>query len=298
MRILLVNEEDYVRNAISHILMYDGHEVTEASSGREAFDLFFSAPFPLIIADLNLADMDGLELTRKIKDISQESEVIIITSSSSIDSAVEAMRSGAYDYLIKNFEDFELINDKVKRAAEKIRLNRENRELMEKLKQAHKGLQEEFRSLSTLAMRDSESGLYNSEYFQERLLIELKRSKRHNHKFSLLFIDLEPFIRYSEEHKGERNGIGDVGKCFKETLRRTDVIIRYSDDKMVVLLPETPKDGAYTVVEKLRKAEEESPCFGDEQYSMSRVTINIGVSTYPEDGEEGTDLLRSAIAVL
>ncbi len=293
MRILLVNEEDYLRNSLSQILSYDGHDITEASSGEEALETFREKTFPLVITDINLTDIGGVELLKKVKETDRDTEVILITSFASLETAITAIRNGAYDYLIKNFEDFELISDVVNRAAEKIRLSAENRKLVKELEKKREELEFDNKKLSDLAMIDDESGLFNQDYFQERLIVEIKRSVRHDHQFSLLFIDLLPFIEYSSAF-GDENVIWKLGDCLKKRLRRTDVVTRFSDDKFIVLLPETPKDGANSVIGKLRKVEEEFPCLGDEKNSMKRVMINAGVSTFPDDGEDGVVLLKRA----
>jgi diguanylate cyclase (GGDEF)-like protein len=294
MRILVVNEEDYLRNSLSQILSYDGHDITEASSGEEAIESFGKGPFPVVITDINLTDLDGVDLLKKVKEIDQDTEVILITNFASLASAVMAIRSGAYDYLVKNFEDFELISDVVKRAAEKIRLSQENRKLIRKLDKRREELEFDNGRLSDLAMIDEESSLFNQDYFQERLYVEIKRSARHAHQFSLLFIDLAPFIEYSNIIGGDENVLHKLGNCLKSRLRRTDVVTRFSDDKFIVLLPETPRDGAHCVIEKLRKVEDEFPCQEDQDLSMKKVTVNIGISTFPEDGEDGVVLLKQA----
>ncbi len=294
MRLLIVNEEDYLRNSLSQILSYDGHEITEASSGEEALEAFRKRSFPLVITDINLTDLSGVELLKQVKEIDQDTEVILITSFASLETAITALRNGAYDYLIKNFEDFELISDVVNRAAEKIRLSEENRELVKKLAKKREELEFDNRKLSDLAMIDDESGLHNKDYFQEKLFMEIKRSKRHGHQFSLLFIDLTPFIGYSKEPGDDNNVIYELGDHVMSKLRRTDIVTRFSNDKLIVLLPETPKDGARCVVGKLRKIEEEFPCTVDNEQSMSRIKINTGISTFPDDGEDGVLLLKHA----
>lgn len=293
MRILLANDEDYLRSALSDVLKHDGHEVTEVSGG-EALDIFIDNPFPLVIADINMVDLNGIELLKKVKKINPDTEVIVTTSFASLNTAMSALRNGAYDYLIKNFEDFELISDVVSRAEEKIRLHQENRALIEKLRQQNEEFEKNNAIFSTLAMIDKESGLYNQDYFQERLAVELKRSRRHGHPFSLLFFDLKPFVDYAKKLGDNNNVIHELGGCLRSQLRRTDVIMRFNDDTIVVILPETPKDGAFCVVEKLRRVEEKFPCLGDEEHSMVRVHIHIGLATFPEDGEDNIALLKCA----
>ncbi len=293
MRILLANDEGYLRSVLSDVLKHDGHEVTDVSGG-EALDIFVDNPFPLVIADINMVDLNGIELLKKVKKSNPGTEVIVTTNFASLDTAMSALRNGAYDYLIKNFEDFELISDVVSRAEEKIRLHQENKTLIEQLREQNEELERTNAIFSNLAMIDEESGLYNQDYFQERLVVELKRSRRHGHQFSLLFIDMKPFVHYAEKLGDTNNVIHELGGCLRSQLRRTDVIMRFNDDTVVVIIPETPKNGALCVVEKMRRVEEKFPCRGDEERSMVRVDFYIGLATFPEDGEDSTVLVQCA----
>lgn len=133
-RILVVDDEQSVRNIISQVLRDDGFTVTEAADGEEAMAAFEEKPFHLVITDIVMPKVDGIELLEKIKKWNPETQVIIITSHASLDTAIQALRCGAYDYLFKPFEDINLISAVTKRAIEKIRLISENRMLLAKLK--------------------------------------------------------------------------------------------------------------------------------------------------------------------
>ncbi len=133
-RILVVDDEQSVRKVLSQVLRDDGFTVTEAADGEEAIAAFEEKPFHLVITDIVMPGVDGIELLEKIKKRNPETQVIIITSHASMDTAIQALRCGAYDYLFKPFEDINLISAVTKRAIEKIRLTSENRQLLAKLK--------------------------------------------------------------------------------------------------------------------------------------------------------------------
>jgi DNA-binding NtrC family response regulator len=109
-RILVVEDEDTLRRIITEVLREDGHEVAEAASAEEGLRLFKEDSFPLVITDVMLGKMTGLEMLKEIKLVSPETLVVIMTSHASLDIAVDALRSGAYDFLTKPFEDIELIS--------------------------------------------------------------------------------------------------------------------------------------------------------------------------------------------
>jgi signal transduction histidine kinase len=132
--ILVVDDEDAVRTVLSNVLQDDGFKVSEANSGEAALKLFKQRVFDLVISDIVMPGMNGIELLEKIKHLNPATEVIIITSHASLDTAVQALRCGAYDYLFKPFGDINLISAVTQRAIEKIRLTAENRRLLAKLK--------------------------------------------------------------------------------------------------------------------------------------------------------------------
>jgi YesN/AraC family two-component response regulator len=140
-RILIVDDEAGVRKVLEQVLQESGFEVTLAVDGREALKLFEENPFPLVITDLVMPEMDGIELLQSIKRLDPDTQVIIITSYASVETAVEALRCGAYDYLFKPFENIELVSAAARRALERIELENENRRLLAKLQDQKRELE-------------------------------------------------------------------------------------------------------------------------------------------------------------
>jgi DNA-binding NtrC family response regulator len=103
--ILIVDDDDLIRSFMTTVLVEDGYWVEEAESGREGLGKLKSGAFDLVMTDLRMPDMSGLELIREGKEISPDSRWIIITAYGSIKNAVEAMKMGASDYLTKPFRD-------------------------------------------------------------------------------------------------------------------------------------------------------------------------------------------------
>jgi len=141
MRILIVDDEETVRNVLSQVLEADGFEVKEAASGEEALEFLKKEPFSLVITDIAMPRMTGIELLEKIKQLYPATEVIIISSHASLDTAITAIRHGAYDYLFKPFEDIGLISAAAARAVEKSRLISENQKLLEELEREKEELE-------------------------------------------------------------------------------------------------------------------------------------------------------------
>ena len=102
-RILVVDDEATIRMVINQVLTDDGYEVTEAGSGEEALELFKREPFPVVITDIIMGKMNGLELLDELRGTDPDVLVVMMTSQASLDTATSALRSGAYDFLVKPF---------------------------------------------------------------------------------------------------------------------------------------------------------------------------------------------------
>ncbi|MBW1862598.1 MAG: sigma-54-dependent Fis family transcriptional regulator [Deltaproteobacteria bacterium] len=102
--ILIIDDEENIRRYLGHSLKKDGFEVETAKFGKEGINLLLQKHIDVVLLDLNLPDMNGLEVLEEIKNLDVQSVVIIITAYGDISSAVEAIKLGAYDYLTKPFE--------------------------------------------------------------------------------------------------------------------------------------------------------------------------------------------------
>jgi two-component system response regulator AtoC len=131
MRILLIDDEELSLKAISSFLAHQlGHDVTECRDSSEALKIFKSNPFPLVISDIRMPGINGIELSRYIKGLpeSQFTDVVLITGYGNMDSAIQALRAGAYDFLLKPI-DVEELASIVIRVEEHLSLLKENRDL-------------------------------------------------------------------------------------------------------------------------------------------------------------------------
>ncbi|MBI4832958.1 MAG: sigma-54-dependent Fis family transcriptional regulator, partial [Candidatus Lindowbacteria bacterium] len=129
-RILVVDDGDTQRQIISDVLTRARYEVAQASSTSEAIEEIARDRLDLIITDLKMEDGNGIDVLREAKQLSPETEVIVMTAYGSIESAVEAMREGAHDYITKPF-DKDVLLVSVQKALEHKRLYEENLELRE-----------------------------------------------------------------------------------------------------------------------------------------------------------------------
>ncbi|MDH4211796.1 MAG: sigma-54 dependent transcriptional regulator [candidate division WOR-3 bacterium] len=115
MHILIVDDEESQRNLLAGFLGKEGHNVRTASSGKEAIDIISESGFDLAIMDLKMPELDGIETMRRMKEIDPETYYVILTGYGTVESAVQAMKQGAYDYLNKpvNLDELELIIERI-----------------------------------------------------------------------------------------------------------------------------------------------------------------------------------------
>lgn len=139
--LLIIDDDDVVRASLAAYLEDSGFEVRQASSGQAGLELFDTARPDLVICDLRMPHMDGLELIRACGERQPDVPVIVVSGAGVMSDAVEALRLGAADYLIKPIEDLAVLEHSVRRALDRYRLRIENRRYREQLEAANRDLQ-------------------------------------------------------------------------------------------------------------------------------------------------------------
>ncbi|MDZ7260724.1 MAG: sigma-54 dependent transcriptional regulator [candidate division KSB1 bacterium] len=136
-RILIVDDHENTRFTLSVILKKEGFQLVEAEDGQKAITLISQDNFDLVITDLKMEKVDGFKILNHVKQVSPNTEVIVITAYATIDSAVKAMKLGAYDYISKPFQREEIVLN-VKKALEKRRLTAEVQTLQKQVREKYK----------------------------------------------------------------------------------------------------------------------------------------------------------------
>ncbi len=139
-RILIVDDNRELQEILAEYLMDEGNSVHGANNGREALEIYGKNPFDLIITDLNMPELTGIELIKEVAKYGKVTEFIIITGYASLDTAIEAVKIGAFDYIVKPFR-MEELKVVVKNAKDKIMLKKMNARLFEKLAHFHEELE-------------------------------------------------------------------------------------------------------------------------------------------------------------
>jgi DNA-binding NtrC family response regulator len=131
-RVLIADDERHIAEGLQMLLAEEGYDVDTATDGKKAWEKVSSGEFGLVLADLKMPKMDGLELFANMREAAIDSEIIIITGKGTVASAVEAMRHGAYDYLTKPL-DVDRLKALIPKALDKYQVKTANRELQKRI---------------------------------------------------------------------------------------------------------------------------------------------------------------------
>jgi diguanylate cyclase (GGDEF)-like protein len=150
--------------------------------------------------------------------------------------------------------------------------------------------------LKELSITDSLTGLFNKRYFEERFFEELQRSDRHNLSFSLAMLDIDDFKLFNdtEGHLSGDEVLKNIANIAKESTRVIDIIARFGGEEFTIIMPQTEKDEAFFVAERIRKSTREQLSHTWRYFPKEHITVTVGIATFPSDGRDMKNLIRNA----
>jgi len=267
-RVLLVDDDEIAVERLRDLITAAGFEVTTASNGAEALAALKREFSPIVIMDRNMPSMDGIEVTRAIRDDSQYPGYVYImlcTAHDSEDEILTGLKAGADDYISKRVSGTQLL----------ARLATARRILS--LEHSLKLVIEERRRM---AMTDALTGAHNRRYFMTHMRRELKRARRMGGGLSLLVCDIDHFKKINDRHghaAGDDVLVEFVRRVQQSLPREYDWCARMGGEEFTVVLPRTPLAGAGTVAEKIRLAVAASPMVTSAGHV--EVTVSVGVTS-------------------
>jgi DNA-binding NtrC family response regulator len=131
-KILIVDDERVALKNLEHVMKKEGYDVTATESGQNALKLLEDQKFDVVLTDLRMEKVDGMQILKKSQDLYPDSEIIMITGYATLESAVDAMKKGAFHYVAKPFK-LDVVRNVVKEAIEKVMLKRENKQLRDQI---------------------------------------------------------------------------------------------------------------------------------------------------------------------
>ncbi|UTW08565.1 GGDEF domain-containing response regulator [Pseudomonas benzenivorans] len=267
-RLLVVDDEPiFVR--LIHQLFSAEHEVFMATNGEEALKIYERSAPDLILLDVMMPGMDGLELCRLLKQLpdAREIPVIFVTGYESLDEETACWNAGGVDFVNKPFNPLTLRN----------RVN------------VHLALKFQADRLREMAFVDGLTGIANRRQFEERLDLEYRRSRRNQTPLALLMIDVDFFKPYNDRygHQAGDDCLRKIAALLRENMSRPgDLAARYGGEEFAFLLPETDAAGARVIAERLVETVRQLNLEHLDSSVAPMVTISIGASVLNSDSSE------------
>ncbi|MFV0437874.1 MAG: GGDEF domain-containing protein [Desulfopila sp.] len=260
--VVVVDDDEMVRTTLEAFILYMGYKVLVARDGREALRLLESRSIDLVLSDLVMPEMDGLELLEFIKANYPETGVIIATGYSDRESYADVIRAGAMDFIKKPIDHAEL-------EAKLARAFRERNMV---------------RLLEQQSLSDGLTDLLNRRAFDQKFPLEVERANRQGYQLFLAFVDIDDFKEYNNTH-GHHQGdevLVTLARVFNECTRtNVDLSFRLGGDEFAVLLPQTTAAQAKGIVNRVLHRFRE--------YMSGATTLSIGLVSCRRDSTISTE---------
>ena len=274
---LLIEDDDEDALIFSrHVANMSSYRVKlERVSQLERAEFALSANhFDIVFLDLNLGvSLDGMEFLKRMQSLGMITPFIVVTGSRDRSIAIEAMKSGAYDYVVKDALSPDLIDQTLRGAMQRYALEQERAAMMAKM--------------AEMVATDELTGVANRRRLMEKIEEEQHRSERTLRPFACLMIDLDRFKRVNDQY-GHQTGDLVLRQCaaaLQKNVRVNDVVARYGGEEFCVVMPETDHEGACSLAERLRAAVASLP--------DPVPTVSIGMAVWRE-GDSADRVLSSA----
>lgn len=292
-KVLVIDDDDQVRHVLLDIFC-EIYNCREASSAEEALMVLAQESFDLVLSDINMGGMSGLELVPHVHSLSPDSVVLMISGQSNIETAIEAMHAGAFDYIMKPF-DIRQVEAAVERALNQHLLLTEKRRYKDELE---KLLQQRTAEVDRLAYYDTLTSLPNRTLFEDRLTQAVALAQRADKKVAVLFIALDQLKKVNDTlgHLAGDQLMQQIAARLRGCVTNSDTVARFGGDQFVVMLPEIERTkDAVDVVALIQETLNPSFRLGSQELFA---TASVGISFFPEDGQETSSLVKNAGAAL
>ncbi|TET39482.1 MAG: diguanylate cyclase [Anaerolineales bacterium] len=273
--ILIAEDDPDYRQLLSRRASRMGLDVHQAADGQQAMDAVKEHEFDALVLDLYMPEHTGLEVIDAARKVDPDVQALILTGSASVETAVEALRAGVYDYLTKPLESMTSFELALSRALERRYLVKENKRLFEEIQR--------------LAVTDALTGLYNRHKLQDSLETEVERAKRYSRPLSIIMIDMDKLKALNDTygHAAGDVALKLVAKSIQRSIRKVDLGTRFGGDEFIVLLPEADRDEAAAVAKRIREA------ISAVEFESGKLSVSMGVVQWHSGFETSKDFVHA-----
>lgn len=291
--VLIVDDDEQIRNLLRELLCAD-HKCVVAGSVDEALAILQTVSFDLVLSDINLGPGSGLSLVPRILELAPETVVIMISGQQAIESAIEAMRVGAFDYITKPL-DVRHVHAAVRRALSHHKLLAEKRQYENRLEEL---VQRRTAEIEHLAYHDRLTDLPNRVLFADRSAQAIAIAHREQHVLAVLLVSLDRLKKVTDTlgHAAGDVVLSEAAVRLRSCIGDGDTVARFEGGEFALLLTHLNQAGDAAEA-SLAISEALKPPFrlGEQDVYM---TASIGISLFPSNGENSATILKNAGAAL
>ncbi len=292
-KVLIIDDEEQIRHLLIDVLG-SAYNCSDAGSAEEALAALAETTFDLVISDIDMGGMSGLELVPRVHSLSPDTVVVMVSGNQDIEFAIKALRVGAFDYITKPI-DLRHVEASVERALKHSQLLQEKRIYKEQLEALLQKLNDK---VDWLAYYDTVTQLPNRALFEDRVTQAVAIAKATGQSLGVLFISLDQFKKVNDSLG---HGPGDVllrefAERLKSCINKSDTVARFGNDEFALL--RTQIDGTNDVIETIGSLSQVLKFSFDLPGHELFATASVGVSLFPVDGEDCQTLLKNAGAAL
>jgi diguanylate cyclase (GGDEF)-like protein len=292
-RVLIIDDDQNIRALLLNILS-ESYDCSEAESAEQALIALAQSKFDLVISDIQMGGMSGLELVPRVHSIAPDCVVLMVSGESGIETAIAAMRAGAFDYIMKPFNMLHL-EAAVERALRQSELLQEKQIYKNRIETM---LRQRTAEVDRLAYYDTLTDLPNRTLFEDRLAQALAVAQRTNQPLAVLFVSLDQLKKVNDT-LGHPLGdllLKEVASRLRLCVTEGDTVARFGGEEFAILLTTIGQTrDVLEVVGSIRELLK--PSFdlnGQELFG----TASMGISFFPLDGTDSQSLLKNAGAAL
>lgn len=238
-RLLVVDDDPDSLEIIAEALKWEGYQVAKALSGVEALKCIEDWAPHLVLLDVSMPGMNGVETLRDLRHKEQYVSVMFISGNTSSEAVIAGLDAGADDYIPKPFDPLELLA--------RVRTQLRIKDLNDQLRKANERLKE-------LVDIDDLTGLYNMRSMYQKLEFELERARRFGRQVAVVMMDMDYFksVNDGHDHLFGSFVLSEVGSIIRQNIRSIDLGARYGGDEFMIVLTELSAEGALQFCERLR----------------------------------------------
>ncbi len=168
--------------------------------------------------------------------------------------------------------------------------------LAKSLRDNEQSLHEFLQKSGEFSVIDELTGLYNHAHFFLMFKLHMEKARRYDSAFSLVIFNIDHFKNYNDKNGHDKGSelLGKIAERMRKVFRVNDILCRYGGDEFVVILPKSDRVGAYLAADRLREVIEQEPFPGSLDQPQGKVTISMGIASFPEHGNSAEELLKNA----